>query len=185
MERQTRITRAGSARRCAYCRGGVQHGGARVCEGCGTCLHADCLAELGSCPTLGCAEPAPSLEQRPSPLLLTLAAHPIGAFIGYSSGAGGLPDPGEWWTGDASLAFTFAAAAAFTLARGGRRQGLMSEQAALLLFWFGYALGWTVSQGLLWRPQLRMVMIAWLITAALALARRGFRARRGGPRARG
>ena len=40
--------------RCPYCRDGLSDQGAESCGGCGTVLHAACVGELSSCPTLGC-----------------------------------------------------------------------------------------------------------------------------------
>ncbi len=40
--------------RCPYCRDGLSDQGAASCGGCGTVLHAACVSELSSCPTIGC-----------------------------------------------------------------------------------------------------------------------------------
>lgn len=42
-------------RRCAYCHDDVDERACR-CPGCATALHAECLAELRTCPTAGCRE---------------------------------------------------------------------------------------------------------------------------------
>lgn len=45
----------GGPRRCAYCHDDVDERASR-CPGCATALHAECLAELRTCPTAGCIE---------------------------------------------------------------------------------------------------------------------------------
>lgn len=50
---------------CPYCRETVAGGAeAKTCEGCRTTVHAECLAELGRCPTLGCTT---AVNRRPCP----------------------------------------------------------------------------------------------------------------------
>lgn len=41
--------------RCAYCHGSADPM-VEACSACGTLLHADCRAQAGSCPTLGCEQ---------------------------------------------------------------------------------------------------------------------------------
>ena len=45
--------------RCAYCHDETLGLTTSTCEGCGTLLHLACSAELGACPTLGCAKARP------------------------------------------------------------------------------------------------------------------------------
>ncbi|MCO5172394.1 MAG: hypothetical protein M9894_39355, partial [Planctomycetes bacterium] len=49
--------------RCAYCHGPLEASAA--CPGCGTRLHADCWAQAGGCPTLGCGRPAAAVGAKP------------------------------------------------------------------------------------------------------------------------
>jgi WD40 repeat protein len=49
--------------RCAFCHGPLDAG--RVCEGCGTQLHADCWVAAGGCPTLGCGRTAAATPTKP------------------------------------------------------------------------------------------------------------------------
>ncbi|RMG16357.1 MAG: hypothetical protein D6731_06415 [Planctomycetota bacterium] len=57
---------------CPYCREVLDEGATTwSCGGCGARLHPECHAELGRCPTLGCAEAAREPEQRPPPAMRT------------------------------------------------------------------------------------------------------------------
>jgi hypothetical protein len=51
--------------RCACCHAPIG-AAAVVCDRCGTQLHADCLAMLKTCPTLGCGELPLDLQKRTS-----------------------------------------------------------------------------------------------------------------------
>lgn len=52
-ELQLQVART-SAANCPYCRDALAEDEARTCGGCGVGLHAECLAELTRCPSLGC-----------------------------------------------------------------------------------------------------------------------------------
>ena len=46
--------RRGASQRCPYCHDGLRGGALLECRGCRATLHAECAAELGGCPTIGC-----------------------------------------------------------------------------------------------------------------------------------
>jgi len=50
--------------RCAVCHD--SSGGLLLCRGCNTCVHASCLLEVRGCPTLGCGELDPLVQQQDS-----------------------------------------------------------------------------------------------------------------------
>jgi hypothetical protein len=52
--------------RCAVCHAELAPAATVRCPGCATALHAECGAELGRCPTLGCADPTLGTA-RPAP----------------------------------------------------------------------------------------------------------------------
>ncbi len=53
------VGRRGEQGRCAYCRGALDLEDTPACDGCGTCLHPACRAELGGCPSIGCRHAVP------------------------------------------------------------------------------------------------------------------------------
>lgn len=58
-----------AARRCAYCHEDFSAAeAAHPCPGCRTRAHAECWAEAGSCPTLGCVD-----QPRASPIFEAMA----------------------------------------------------------------------------------------------------------------
>ena len=51
---RTSRARLSARQRCPYCHDALHAGELLDCRGCRATLHAECAAELGSCPTLGC-----------------------------------------------------------------------------------------------------------------------------------
>lgn len=62
-----RIEGARQATRCALCHDDLTPGAAQGCPVCGTATHAECAAEAGGCPTLGCRGVALLARPEPAP----------------------------------------------------------------------------------------------------------------------
>jgi hypothetical protein len=67
-----------SSLRCAYCHDAFGLDARIRCPRCSTLLHADCWADLGRCPTLGCAHAHSAPPLRPHPVRCTSRSWNLG-----------------------------------------------------------------------------------------------------------